>query len=76
MLVQPGDLDALWRRWQAKRGDHRLQQAALRRGVGEFAAERLARIGQRMRDQFLLLAAPGYRDLDLEAGFDRERIRE
>ena len=37
----------------------------LRRGIGELAAERLARIGQRVRDQLLLLAALGRRDFDL-----------
>ena len=51
------DLDPLRRMRQAERGDHALQQAALRRGVGELAAQRLARIGQRVRDQLLLLAA-------------------
>src|SRR4029077_13667290 len=56
------------------RGDQALQQAALSRGIGELAAERLARVGQRVRDQFLLFAAPGSRDFHLEARLDRKRI--
>ena len=53
-----------------------LQQPALRRGVRELAAQRLARIGQRVRDQLLLLAALRRRDLDLVAGLDRQRVGE
>src|SRR5258708_4809615 len=51
-----------------------LPRPALRRGIGQFAAERLARIGQRVRDQFLLFAAPGRGDFHLEARLDGERI--
>ena len=43
------DLDPLRRMRQAERGGHALQQPALGRGIGELAAERLARIGQRVR---------------------------
>ena len=68
------DLDPLRRMRQPKRGDHRLQQPSLGRGIGELAAERLARIGQRVRDQFLLFAAPRRGDFHLESGLDRERI--
>src|SRR5438132_10178509 len=59
---------------QPERGDQALQQSALGRGIGELAPQRLARIGERVRDQFFLLAAPGRRDFHLEACLDRERI--
>ena len=50
---------------QAERCDQRLQQPALGRGVGELAPQRLARIGQCVRDQFLFFPAFGHRDFDL-----------
>ena len=51
------DLDPPRRMRQPERGGHALQQPALGRGIGELAAERLAGIGERVRDQFLLFAA-------------------
>jgi hypothetical protein len=39
-------------------------------------SERLARIGQCVRDHLLLLAALGHGDFDLVAGFHRERVRQ
>ena len=48
----------------------------LGRIVGELAAERLARIGERMIDELLLFAAARHIDLDLEAGLGGERGRE
>ena len=68
------DLDALRRLRQASVVGQRVEQAALRRGIGELAAERFARIGQRVGDQLLLLAALRRRDLDLVAGLDRQRV--
>src|SRR5260370_45813 len=59
---------------QRERGDEQGKQPAWRRGIGQFAAERLARIGQRVRDQFLLFAAPGRGDFHLEARLYGERI--
>ena len=50
------------------------KQLLLRRGFGKLAPERLARIGERMLDQILLLAALRHRDFDLVAGLGRERF--
>ena len=68
------DLDALRHARQAERLGEPLQQLLLRRGVGELAAERLARIDQRMRDQLLLLAPLRHRDLDPAAGLGAQRL--
>src|SRR5262249_26086445 len=43
------------------------EQVLLRLRLGELAAERLARIGERVLDQILLLAALRQRDFDLVA---------
>ena len=51
------DLDAARRAREPEAFGERIEQLALRRGVGELAAQRLARIGERVIDQFLLLAA-------------------
>ena len=61
---------------QPERGDQALQQSALGRGIGELAPQRLARIGQRVCDQLLFLAAPRRRDFHLGAGLDGERVSE
>jgi hypothetical protein len=42
------NLDAFWHARQTERVRQPFEQTRLGRGVGEFAAERLARIGQRM----------------------------
>ncbi len=55
------DLDALRNARQPERVGQRLEQLLLRRRVGELAAERLARIGERMRDEIALLAALRHR---------------
>src|SRR5205814_8630533 len=61
---------------QAERVGERHEQVLLRLRFGELASERLARIGERMVDQFLLLAALRGRDLDLMPALDRERFAE
>ena len=68
------DLDALRHLPQRERGGHPFQQPALRRRVGELAAKRLARVGQRMRDQFLFLAALRHRDFDFVAGLHAKGV--
>ena len=55
------DLDAPRRPRQPKTFRQRREQLALRGGVGELAAERLARIGERVIDELLLLAAAAAR---------------
>ena len=55
----------------AKVSPKRGEQLLLRLRLGELAAERLARIGQRVIDQLLLLAALRQRDLDLVARSSR-----
>ena len=65
-------LDAARRMRQSERRDQPREQPALGCGIGQLAAERFARVGQRMRDQFLFLAALRRRDLDLEARLDRQ----
>ena len=68
------DLDAPRRARQPEALRQRRQQLALRGGVGELAAERLARIGERVIDQLLLLAALRQQHLDLVAALGRERL--
>ena len=55
------NLDAARRARQAESLGELAQQFLLRRGFGELAAERLARIGERVLDQILLLAALRHR---------------
>ena len=62
------DLDAARHARQPESLGQRLQQLLLRRGVGELAAQRLARVDQRVRHQLLLLAALRHGDFDLAAG--------
>ena len=53
------------------------EQPLLAGVFGELAAQRLARVGERMLDQFALLAALRHDDLDAcVAGARRERLRE
>ena len=54
------DLDAPRHSRQREGLGQQLQQLALRRGLGELARQRLARIGERVIDQILLLAALGH----------------
>ena len=54
-------------RGSAKALGQRLEQLALGRGLGELARQRLARIGERVLDEILLLAALRHLDLDLVA---------
>ncbi len=61
---------------QAEAFGQRRQELALRGRLGELAAKGLARIGERVVDQVLLLAAVGQQDLDLVAALDRKRFRQ
>src|SRR5207237_10759107 len=63
------DLDTSRRSGQSENLGQRLEELALRRGVGKLARQRLARIGERVIDEVLLLAALGYVHLDLVAAF-------
>src|SRR5439155_6649552 len=74
------DLDAAWHLRQPEALGQPAQQLALRRRVGELAPERLARVGERMVDEVLLLAASRHAHLDLVAalaaqGFRQQRTR-
>ena len=70
------DLDAARRPRQTERLRHGAEQALLRRGVGELAGQGLARIGERVSDQFLALATLRRRDLDLAPRLRRQSVGE
>ena len=61
------DLDAPGHARQAEGVGEQLQELALGRGLGQLPGQRIARVGERVIDQVLLLAAPGHADLDFVA---------
>ena len=68
------NLDAARLARQVERLLQTSEQLMLRRSIGELAAQRLARVGHRVRDQFPLLATLRHRDIDLAAGFQPKRL--
>src|SRR5205085_11156324 len=70
------DLNAARGFTQAERLGERREQVLLRLRFGKLAPKRLARIRECVIDQFLLLAAPWQRDLDLMPAFHTQRLRE
>ena len=69
------NLDAARLARQVERLLQTSEQLMLRRSIGELAAQRLARVGHRVRDQFPLLATLRHRDIDLAAGLGAKRCR-
>src|SRR5262249_26901699 len=70
------DLDAPRRPRQRKDLGQQLQQLALGRTLGKLARQRLARIGERVIDEILLLAALGHAHLDLVAALGAQGLGE
>ena len=70
------DLDAPRRARQAEGLGKLPQQLLLRGGFGELAPKRLARVGERVLDQILFLAALRQQDLDLVAALGGKRLRQ
>ena len=68
------DLDPARRRRQPEGLGQRFQQRILRRGIGELARQRLARIGERMRHHVALLAALRLLDFDIVPALGRQRF--
>jgi len=52
------------------------EKPLLRGGLGQFTAERFARVGQRVLDQILFFAALRHRDLDPVSALGAERFGE
>ena len=69
-------LDPLRHPRQAERLGELAQELSLRRRLGKLAAQRLPRIGERMLDQILSLAAPRHRNLHLVTALGAQRLRQ
>ena len=70
------DLDAARRLFETEDLSHAFEELALRGAFREAAAKRLARIGQRVVDEFPLLATARHADGDLAAGANGEGFGE